>query len=553
VIVAPERAPQPGRTTSLDLRRQLVIVRRLLPLLILSVVLAGGIAFAGASLQPRVYESNATLIVGESLSASNPDYNQLLASQRLSKTYASLATTRPVLEKVISKLGLATTPDELLKKVRATAALDSTLLTITAQDGDATRAAAIANTMADQLIAASPNLQGPQQDLHDSVQKDLTATQSLIVSTQAEVERLLSLPDRTAAEDTNLNVLQGRLVSLRQTYATLLAFLTGDSSNFLSVIDPAVPPDVPVSPRPLLSLLLGGLIGLMIAITFAFVIEYFDDTVKTSADVQSLLGLPTLGAISRISKRGRRGLEPLVALHSPRSAAAETYRTLSSNVAFASLDSPVRTLLVTSAGPGEGKTFCASNLAIVAAQSGQRVLLVDADLRAPNIHTIFNVSNATGLTDLLRNEGANAAEVILPTEVDGLRILTAGVPPAIPAELLASRRMQAVLERLQADVDLVIVDSPPVRSVADPAILSSFLDATLLVVQAGHSRRPAVREGAEALTRANARILGVVLNRLSEKPSPDYERETDDAREHGQTVGVAAVGSGRSGTVVSRR
>jgi len=207
VIVAPERAPQPGRTTSLDLRRQLVIVRRLLPLLILSVVLAGGIAFAGASLQPRVYESNATLIVGESLSASNPDYNQLLASQRLSKTYASLATTRPVLEKVISKLGLATTPDELLKKVRATAALDSTLLTITAQDGDPTRAAAIANTMADQLIAASPNLQGPQQDLRDSVQKDLTATQSLIVSTQAEVERLLSLPHRTAAEDTNLNVL----------------------------------------------------------------------------------------------------------------------------------------------------------------------------------------------------------------------------------------------------------------------------------------------------------------------------------------------------------
>src|SRR5689334_13967395 len=114
------RAPTPGRITSLDLRRQLVIVRRLLPLLTLSVILAGAIAFIGASVQPKVYEANATLIVGESLSASNPDYNQLLASQRLSKTYASLATTRPVLEKVLAKLGLSTTPDELLKKVRAT-------------------------------------------------------------------------------------------------------------------------------------------------------------------------------------------------------------------------------------------------------------------------------------------------------------------------------------------------------------------------------------------------------------------------------------------------
>jgi non-specific protein-tyrosine kinase len=505
-------------------------------------------------MQPKLYESDATLIVGESLTTANPDYNQLLASQRLSKTYASIATTRPRLENVIATLGLNTTPDELAKHVRSSAALDSTLLTITAQDGDPTRAAAIANAVAEELIAASPNLQGPQQDLKTSVQKDLDATQSLIASTQAEVERLAGLPERTTAEEASLGVQQSRLVTLRQTFATLLAFLSNDSSNFLSVVEPAVPAQVPVSPRPLLSLLLGALIGLMIAVAVLFIAEYLDDTVKTSGDVQELLGLPTLGAISRVPKRSRgRGAEGLVTLRAPRSSAAEAYRTLGSNVEFASLDAPVRTLLVTSAGHGEGKTFCAANLAIVLAQAGQRVLLVDGDLREPDIHNIFNVPNGAGLTELLRNGGANAHDAILATDVERLHILTAGIPPAIPAELLGSRRMKAVLERLQADVDIVVVDSPALRGVADPVILSSLLDATLLVIEAGRSRRAVVREAGEALARANARVLGVVLNRLPLKSTSDAGRAADNARDRGTGVAAPVADPGRAGTVAPPR
>jgi non-specific protein-tyrosine kinase len=544
--------PRRPKEHPLDLRRQIAIVRRLFPLVIISVILSGATAFIGANMQQKLYESDATLIVGESLTAANPDYNQLLASQRLSKTYATVATTRPLLTRVIDKVGLTgtVTPDELAKKVRASAALDSTLLTITAQDPDPARAAAIANAMAEELIAASPNLQGPQLDITESVQKDLDATQSLISSTQAEVERLASLPNRTAAEDASLNSLQGRLVTLRQTYATLLSFLSNDSSNFLSVVEPAVPAEVPVSPRPLLSLLLGALIGLMIAVAVLFIAEYLDDTVKSSGDVQELLGLPTLGAISRLPKGARgRGPESLVTLRSPRSSAAEAYRTLGSNVEFASLDAPVRSLLVTSAGPGEGKSVCAANLAIVLAQSGHRVLLVDGDLREPDIHHIFNVPNGAGLTELLRTGGANARDAILATDVDGLHILTAGTPPAIPAELLGSRRMKAVLERLQADVDIVVVDSHSLRGVADPVILSSFLDATLLVIEAGRSRRGVVREAGESLARANARVLGVVLNRLPQKSTSDAGRAADNARDRGTGVGAPVVDSGRAGTV----
>ena len=164
----------------MDLRRQIAIIRAWFPLLVVSVVLAAGAAFVVSSLLPKVYEAKATLIVGQSLSAVNPDYNQLLVSQRLSTTYAAVATTRPILETVIKQLGLGVTSDELLKRVRADAPLDSTLLTIAAQDADPARAAAIANALAEQLIAASPAIQGRQAEFQASIDADLKATQDQI-------------------------------------------------------------------------------------------------------------------------------------------------------------------------------------------------------------------------------------------------------------------------------------------------------------------------------------------------------------------------------------
>jgi non-specific protein-tyrosine kinase len=501
-----------------------------------------------------VWESDATLIVGESLSATNPDYNQLLASQGLSKTYASIATTRPILEKVINQLGLNTTADELGKRVRAQAALDSTLLTITADDNDPARAAAIANAIANALIDASPNLQGPQEDIQASVRSDLDATQSLINSTQADVESLASQTDRTAAQEANLATLQARLVTLRQTYATLLTYLSGNTSNFLTLVEPAVPSPQPIAPRPLLSLVLGAVVGFMIAVAIVFIVEYLDDTVKTSADVQDLLGVPTLGAISRVGRRlGGRSADRLVALRSPTSDIAEAYRTLASNIQFASIDTPVRSLLVTSAGPGEGKTISAANLAIAVAQTGKRVLLVDADLREPDVHTLFQIPNASGLTELLRDGTPAAAGTTTSTVIEGLTVLPAGIPPAVPAELLGSRRMRAVMEALAADVDLMVVDSPPLREFADAAILASFLDATLLVIEAGRSRRGAVRDGGESLERANARLLGVVLNRLSEKRSSGYGRQPGAATARPSTAASAVADTTRSGSVAQQQ
>jgi succinoglycan biosynthesis transport protein ExoP len=506
-----------------DLRRQIAIIRAWFPLLVASVVLAAGAAFVVSGMLPKVYEAKATLIVGQSLSAVSPDYNQLLVSQRLSTTYAAVATTRPTLETVIGQLGLGVTGDELSKHVRADAPLDSTLLTIVAQDADPARAAAIANALAQQLIVASPAIQGRQAEFQASIDADLKAAQDQIKATQTQVDTLAALPQRTATQNADLQTLEGRLVSLRSTYATLLSFSSGNASNLLSVIEPAVAPTAPVSPRPFLNTLLAAILGLLVAAGVAFTAEYLDDAVKDSDAVQEVAGLSTLGTVAQMkSERGRSEIYRLAALLYPRSGVAEAYRRLRTNIEFASVDAPIRTLLVTSSVPGEGKTTTAANLAVVFAQAGRRVLLVDADLRKPGIHVVFDLPNAHGLTTLLRSDEVSLDAIAHATEQENLRVLTTGPLPPNPAELLGSQRMRTVLDRLKTGEDLVIFDSPPLQVVTDSAILSSVLDGALLVIDAGHSRQGAVRQGRDTLARAGANVLGAVLNRIPARARSVY-------------------------------
>jgi succinoglycan biosynthesis transport protein ExoP len=497
-----------------DLRRQFAIVRAWLPLLIATVAIAAGATYAISGALPKVYEAKARLNVGQSLSAVNPDYNQLLVSQRLSTTYAEIATTRPILEAVIRQLDLGMTPEELLRRVRADAPLDSTLLTITAEDADPSRAAAIANALAEQLIAATPAIQGRETDLQASVDADLQATRDQIKATQATVATLAGLTERTAAQEAELAALDDRLASLRSTVATLLSFSSGSASNLLTVIEPAVSPPAPISPKPLLNALLAAALGLLAAVGVVVLAEHLDDRIRDADVVQEVAGLSTLGMIARMKgDRSRSEIYRLVALLNPRSSVAEAYRALRTNIEFASVDVPIRTLLVTSSVPGEGKTTTASNLAIVFAQAGRRVLLLDADLRKPGVHQVFDLPNTHGLTTLLRDENVDLGAIVQSTEQDNLRVLTTGPLPPNPAELLGSQRMRATLDRLNDGNDLLILDSPPLQAVADAAILSSFIDGTLFVIDSARGRRGAVRQGREALTKAGANVVGAVLNR----------------------------------------
>jgi non-specific protein-tyrosine kinase len=506
-----------------DLRRQVNVIRRWFPLLVVSVVLSGGVAFAVSSAVPKTYEARVTLIVGQSLSTANPDYDQLLVSQRLSTTYAAVATKRPMLENVIEELGLGVSPDDLAKRVRANAQADSTLLTIVGQDGDPSRAAAIANELASQLISASPAIQGRQAEFQAIIDADLDATRNLIVATQARIDVLAAMPERTPEQEAELSVLGDRLVSLRATYATLLPYTSGTVVNLLSVIEPAVAPTEATSPRPLLNAFVAALLGLVAAAGLVSLAEYLDDTIKDPGVVEELIGLSTIGTIPRMrGDRGRKEVYRLASLLYPQSAVAESYRTLRTNVGFTSLVSPVRTLLVTSAASGEGKTVTAANLAVVFAQAGRRVLLVDADLRKPGVHLVLDLPNEHGLTSLLRSDDISVEAVARTADQENLTVVTTGPLPPNPAELLGSQRMRTILDRLGSAADLVIFDSPPVLAVADASILSSQLDGTLLVLDAERSRRNSARLARDTLGRAGAHVLGAVLNRVRAPSSGEY-------------------------------
>ncbi len=244
-----------------------------LPWLLATVVLAGGAAYLVSNLQPRVYEAEATLIVGTSLSG-NPGYNELLVSEQLTSTYASVATTRPILAGVIETLRLTETPEELQLRVDADAAEDGTLMTVTASDGDAARAAALVNALVDELIATSPAGESPLTDVPQSVDAQLAAMRTEIEETQAGIAPLATAADRTAAQEAELQRLQDRLIMLRDTYATLIPFSTSNASNLLTVVQPAVAPGSPASPRPLLNAMLAAMAGFLVVAAIAFTVEY---------------------------------------------------------------------------------------------------------------------------------------------------------------------------------------------------------------------------------------------------------------------------------------
>jgi tyrosine-protein kinase len=507
-----------------DLRRLTALFRSWLPIMVVAVALAGGAGYVASSLQAKVYEAQSTLIVGQALSAPNPDYTQLLVAQNLSATYATIAHTSPMLQKVIDDLKLNVTPQDLSGRIRVTAPPDSTTLMITAQDGDPARAADIANSLSEVLIAASPTIGGRAEAFQKSIDQGLSATQALIESTQARVDTLLATENRTPDEDTELQTLEGRLTTLRSSYATLLGFSSGAATNLLTLIDPAIPATSPVLPRTLLNTLLAAALGLLVVIGVAFVVDQLDDSVKDRAAVQSVTGLTTLGTIGRMrSLPGRQEFYQLAGILYPRSSITESYRTLRTNVEFASLDAPLRTLLVTSATPQEGKTVTSGNLAVVFAQAGRSVLLVDADLRRPGVGALFGLTNTTGLTTLLRGEATSVDRVAHATEQANLRIVTTGPLPPNPAELLGSTRMQAVLNLLKESAEIVIFDSPPLQPVTDAAVLSSFVDGTLLVIDAKRSHRKFVALAREALDHAGGHTLGAVLNRVEGSADLAYD------------------------------
>jgi len=300
------------------------------------------------------------------------------------------------------------------------------------------------------------------------------------------------------------------------------ANLPGEQSSALSVAQPALEPSTPIAPNPGRNAILAGILGLLLAGGLVMLLEYLDDTIKTPENLQATTGLATLGGVPRLAGKQSNGGLLLNDAMRARSSAGEAYRVVRTNLEFASIDHEVKSILVTSSSAGEGKSTTAANLAIVQAQAGKQVILVDADLRKPALHRMLGISNRQGLTSALMSESVDLNGTLQPSSVPGLRVMTSGPIPPNPAELLGATRFSDLLQHLESMADLVIIDSPPTSAVTDPIVLSSRVDGVLMVVDSGRTRSGTVQQTVGSLAKSGTPLLGGVLNKMTKRSGEYY-------------------------------
>jgi len=291
------------------------------------------------------------------------------------------------------------------------------------------------------------------------------------------------------------------------------------SSPNVVQVEPASAPNTPYTPRPFETASLYGAVGLIAMAGVAFLVEYLDDTIKTPEDVKAALGIPVLGFVADMNtetKSRDTGKNKIFVANQPRSPITEAFRSLRTSLEFYSVDDPLQMIVVSSGGSEEGKTTIASNLAVILAKSNKRVLLLDADMRRPNIHTQLGIPNRIGLSDLIRGRLEISEVVQKPEDIENLEVITSGSLPPNPAELLASEKMSKLLDKFREDYDMIIIDSPP-AIVTDAQVLSTKADGVIYVLQPGKTRTVTAKTPKEEFERIGANVIGVVMNRIPKK------------------------------------
>lgn len=329
--------------------------------------------------------------------------------------------------------------------------------------------------------------------------------------------------------DTNRQLYEGLLQKLKEAGVS-----AGLKSNNFRIVDSARPPTYPIEPNIPRNLLFAAVLGLASGIGLALLLEGLDNTVRTTEQAQMISGIASLGMIPLGSKSAREGPNPkrlviaaskeaveLVTQVRPQSQMAESYRALRTSLLLSSLGSPPKVVMVTSALPQEGKTTTSINTAVVLAQKGVNVLLIDADLRRPSIHKTLGMGPRSGLSNVLTGSATMDQAISRSTILPNLYVLPAGTPPPNPAELLASSNMRDVLNDLRAQYDHIVIDTPPALSVTDAVVLSPRADAVVLVIRSGQTTKQALRRSRDVLMQVNAKVVGVLLNAV-DLSSPDY-------------------------------
>lgn len=473
-------------------------------------------AYLASSAMTPIYRASATLLVQQSQTPGVQNYQDLLASQQQTSTYSKLVTTRPVLTEAAKRLGLSG-PQAIEKHVGVTSVNNTQLLTISVRDPNPERAAAVANMVAtvfiEQIKAKQEAITGNSLT---EIQNNLDQAKKQIDDTEAQIAQLKAGSDSGSSNEAQIAALQQELSQYQSTYGSLLqaqqqmAIANSQIGAQISVAEQADPPKTPASPRVKLNTAFGGVLGMMLGLALVALLGYLDNTVKTSDDVRLLTGAGAIGAVPATPD-----LSTDVVIHQARSAATEGFRALRTNLQFATNGKDVKTLAVTSTRPGDGKSTLAASLAVVVAQAGQRVVLIDCDLRKPRVHRQFKgLQNRIGLTNALQGSRRSARDLLQKTEVPGLQVLTSGPLPTSAPDTLYSPSLPSVLEDLNEEADLIIVDTPPI-AVSDPFIVSAVVDGVLLVAYAGRTRRNEITTALERLKLSGTPVVGVILNRVN--------------------------------------
>ena len=514
-----------------DLRRYMGMLWHWAWLILLVTTVGGLLGYIASTRETPVYRSTATIWISESRTLN--EYANILASERLAQTYAQLMIQKPVFEGVIDALGLDISATVLKQMVTVAVVEDTQLLLIQVEDTDQVRGAQIANTIGDVFskinqefqasryseskATLSGQLEQVDQQLQDINQKraDLQASLQESVNEDGTVQIVLTLDQQREFDrlDTNQALFQQIYTNLLQSLeAVRLAEAQGVSTvNLVEQADPAVNP---VRPNVLQDTFLATVIGFLVGIGITFLIEALDDTVKGPADITRTFNLPVLGYIGHIDKE-----KNLITAIEPRSPISEAFRSLRTNIQYASVDRPIHKLLITSPTPQDGKSTIVVNLGVVVSQSNRKVTIVDADMRRPSLHRKMRMANRTGLSDLFVREQMHLNGVVRETRVSGMDMITSGGLPPNPSELIGSEKMMRVLQEIRAESDMVIVDTPPVMAVTDAAALAPKMDGVIVVVRPGATKMAQTRHTIETLMRGGANILGVVLNDIDHKRS----------------------------------
>lgn len=489
--------------------------------LVLGTLTAVALGYGITQNQTPVYKATATIMVGGFIQAPQVSRDDIVGRDAFTQAYAEMALRQPVLGGVVEALGLNISWTELKDMVGVEIIESTPLIEISVEANSPQKAQAITGEIAHQLILLSQtNSDG--ESTRQFVQQEIEHLQTRI---ETERERLAVLqvqetsstsPERTAELKLEIETLQRFITDWEDTYSRLLTLLDSSvSQNSLAIIEEAHANPKPVSPHLTLNLLLSACIGFGLALGVVVLLDRFDDRIRTSETLEKKLGLHHLGTINKI--KGREYDGKLITNKDASLGTAFFYRKILDNIGFGEKNSrPIKSLLVTSPRLREGKSVTVSNLGIMMAQAGLKTIIVDVDWIKPVQHELFNVSNNTGLMDLLTTSDLITKEQLQATNVPNLKILTIGNLPDDPIATLEPNRMKQILSDLTKGSHVVILDAPS-TTISESAVLFGLVEGVILVIDSGRTTMASAKESMASLYLTGGKVLGGILNR-----SPSY-------------------------------